>query len=260
MRVNEKNLKILTQTLPFYKGVIEDDKDPLESQRYRVRIIGIDDETIPTETLPWATSLDFSLFSGMGFTSFIKKGAYVLVHLFQNDRNQPIIIGVLKGVNNQNEELQSFKDPTGQYPLNDYKNQPDTNNKSKGEKYLKNQVFETESGHYMEFDDSNGDERIHIFHRTGTEVLIDKEGTVTINVVKDRNLNVKENQTSIIDKNDTTHIKENKNLTVDKDNTTNIKGNNTISIDKDCNITIKGECNITVTGNANIKASNINLN
>lgn len=112
----------------------------------------------------------------------------------------------------------------------------------------------------MEFDDSNGDERIHIFHRTGTEVLIDKEGTVTINVVKDRNLNVKENQTSVIDKNDTTHIKENKNLTVDKDNTTNIKGNNTINIDKDCNITIKGECNITVTGNANIKASNINLN
>ncbi|AET34426.1 hypothetical protein [Campylobacter phage CP81] len=228
MRVNEKNFKILTQTLPFYKGVIEDDKDPLESQRYRVRIIGIDDETIPTETLPWATSLDFSLFSGMGFTSFIKKGAYVLVHLFQNDRNQPIIIGVLKGVNNQNEELQSFKDPTGQYPLNGYKNQPDTNNKSKGEKYLKNQVFETESGHYMEFDDSNGDERIHIFHKTGTEVLIDKEGTITVNIIKD--------------------------------NTTNIKGNNTINIDKDCNITIKGECNITVTGNANIKASNINLN
>ncbi|WJZ70219.1 putative baseplate hub subunit and tail lysozyme [Campylobacter phage F341] len=228
MRVNEKNFKILTQTLPFYKGVIEDDKDPLESQRYRVRIIGIDDETIPTETLPWATSLDFSLFSGMGFTSFIKKGAYVLVHLFQNDRNQPIIIGVLKGVNNQNEELQSFKDPTGQYPLNGYKNQPDTNNKSKGEKYLKNQVFETESGHYMEFDDSNGDERIHIFHKTGTEILIDKEGTITVNIIKD--------------------------------NTTNIKGNNTINIDKDCNITIKGECNITVTGNANIKASNINLN
>ncbi len=244
MRINEKNLKMITQAFPFYKGVVEDDRDPLESQRYRVRIIGIDDETIPTESLPWATSLDFSLFSGMGFTSFIKKGTYVLVHLFQNDRNQPIIMGVLKGVNNQNEELQVFKDPTNQYPLSNYKNQPDTNNKSRGEKYLKNQVFETESGHYMEFDDSNGDERIHIFHRTGTEVLIDKEGTVTINIVKDNNEN--------IDGNNTEHIKGENSITID--------GNSNVTINGSYNVTVAGSANINVSGTCNVTASRINLN
>lgn len=40
--------------------------------------------------------------------------------------------------------------------------------KTYGAKYPYNKVMETESGHIMEFDDTLGAERIHLFHRSGT--------------------------------------------------------------------------------------------
>ena len=39
-----------------------------------------------------------------------------------------------------------------------------------------NKVFETESGHIREYDDTSGHERIHERHRTGTSYEIDKDG------------------------------------------------------------------------------------
>jgi len=42
--------------------------------------------------------------------------------------------------------------------------------------YPKNQVYESESGHIMEYDDTIGSERIHQRHRTGTSYEIDASG------------------------------------------------------------------------------------
>jgi hypothetical protein len=42
--------------------------------------------------------------------------------------------------------------------------------------YPKNNVYESESGHIMEYDDTSGSERIHQRHRTGTSYEIDASG------------------------------------------------------------------------------------
>ena len=42
--------------------------------------------------------------------------------------------------------------------------------------YPKNNVYESESGHLMEYDDTSGSERIHQRHRTGTSYEIDASG------------------------------------------------------------------------------------
>mgnify|MGYP002700034503 FL=1 len=42
--------------------------------------------------------------------------------------------------------------------------------------YPKNNVYESESGHIMEYDDTTGSERIHQRHRTGTSYEIDASG------------------------------------------------------------------------------------
>ena len=50
-------------------------------------------------------------------------------------------------------------------------------------KYPTNHVFETESGHYVEFDDTEGNERIHLYHKMGTFIEIESAGNVVIKTV-----------------------------------------------------------------------------
>jgi hypothetical protein len=49
--------------------------------------------------------------------------------------------------------------------------------------YPYNHVYETESGHIVEYDDTPNNERIHIRHRTGTSTEISPDGTQT-NIIK----------------------------------------------------------------------------
>ncbi len=142
-----------------------------------------------------------------------------------------------------------FRDPNNKYPLKDYINEPDTNRLARGiiegtiiekkdgqrargipkavgqgtwdqplptfgAQYPFNKVFETESGHIMEFDDSPGQERIHTYHRAGTYTEIDPMGTQVNYII----------------------------------------GDNYVIMERNGCVSIKGECNITVDGNANIYA------
>ena len=52
---------------------------------------------------------------------------------------------------------------------------------------IKNKVHKTESGHIIEFDDTADAERINIKHKSGTTVLIDKDGGLHISSVNDTN-------------------------------------------------------------------------
>ena len=142
-----------------------------------------------------------------------------------------------------------FRDPNNKYPLREYVGEPDTNRLSRGiiegtivkkkdairvravpkaldqgtwdqpesvygAKYPFNKVFETESGHIQEFDDTPGYERINTYHRSGTFTEIDPNG-VQVNY---------------------------------------IVGDSFTLIEKNGCISVAGECNITVTGNTNIYA------
>ena len=75
--------------------------------------------------------------------------------------------------------------------------------------YPFNHVFESESGHYVEFDDTAGSERIHVYHRKGTFIEIDKDGHIILKTPDYVNL------TTIIGGNSDTYIKGNYSLTVD---------------------------------------------
>lgn len=51
--------------------------------------------------------------------------------------------------------------------------------------YPYNRVMETESGHVLEFDDTPGAERVHIYHRSGTFTEVHPDGTQVIHVAAD---------------------------------------------------------------------------
>ena len=78
--------------------------------------------------------------------------------------------------------------------------------------YPKNHVTQTESGHAIEIDDTVGNERIHIYHTTGTFCEIQNTG----------------------------------------DRVTKIIGDDYEICVKDKNVLISGKCNVTITGDARL--------
>lgn len=179
--------------MKLYRGVIEDNDDPEKLGRCRVRVFGIHTENnelsgkfdyISTEQLPWAEVLQMNLVSGVGISSILKKGTWVFIIFDNDDLGFPIILGTCIGKNTQKTDYKSgtgFCDPTGKYPL---ESRSDINSLL-DEKYTKLSVIQTESGHVIELDDSDGDQRINISHTSGSNILIDNLGNMIINCVGD---------------------------------------------------------------------------
>ena len=110
-------------------------------------------------------------------------------------------------------------------------NEPKTTDKNKNgrvrysAKYPYNHVFESESGHIKEYDDTPGSERIHEYHTSGTFYEIDADGNKHTRVVG--------NDYEIIA----------------GTNFVNIKGDVNLTIESNCKTYIKGDWNIQVDGN-----------
>lgn len=149
----------------------------------------------------------------------------------------------------QSSQGDGFKDPKGVYPK--YRNEPDTNRLARAESidktlvakkensrvigvktasgstwnqpkipynstYPFNHVQATESGHTVEFDDTTNNERIHIYHKSGTFDEIDANGTKVTRIV----------------------------------------GDSYQILDRNGHIFIQGDCNVTIAGNANVRVEN----
>jgi len=219
-------------------GIIEDRADPEMMGRYRVRVIGrhsavLSKAGIPRDSLPWATVMmpvTSASVSGVGSTNALVEGSWVAVVFMDEYAQNPIIIGSIQGRPDQKRSpTVGFSDPNGKFPR--YINESDVNKLARGTNtvvepddaapasaynavYPFNKVMETESGHIVEFDDTDKAERIRIRHKNGTSVEMFENGDI---------------------------VSRSK-----KDNWEMVAGN------KECHIT--GTLNIVVTGNATIKA------
>ena len=107
-------------------------------------------------------------------------------------------------------------------------------------KYPFNHVFETEVGHYVEFDDTVGNERIHIYHKAGTFIEIDPTGNVVIKTVG--------NVTNIVAGNMDTHVVGNYSLSVGGNMDVYAVGNLTEKVDGNRKTTITGTETLEITG------------
>jgi len=110
--------------------------------------------------------------------------------------------------------------------------------------YPYNNVTQTESGHFMEMDDTPGAERIRLQHRTGTFTEVQADGK-RINKVLGKNYEI------IMDDNNV-YIKGMCNITVEGNSVINVKGDMYAKIEGNCNQEIKGDSIQAVHGNAEI--------
>lgn len=239
-----------------------DDPSKLGRVRVRCFGYHTDDlNLIKTSDLPWAHVMlptDTSSLNGLGTTpSFLVEGSWVVGFFRDPDLLQePVIIGSLPGVPTKGPVTgKGFDDPSGKYPLRF--GEPDTNRLAvndsgnphpiisvKGSvtsgvssadgstwsepktkynaKYPYNHVFESESGHVKEYDDTEGVERISEYHKSGSFYEIHPDGSKVTRIVKD-NYEI-----------------------IAGDGYVNIKGN--------ANIHVNGNCNISTDGEMKLKA------
>lgn len=257
--------------MEWFTGVVEDINDPEKMNRVRVRVFGKHTENKPliaTEDLPWATVMmptTSSGNSGLGDSPhFLVNGSWV-VGFFRDGfiAQDPVIMGSIAAMPTSSANTsKGFNDPEGNYPKEDYLNEPDVNKLARGvdngivesknssltkgvqtangaggtwdepessfaAEYPKNHVTEYESGHVLEVDDTPGAERIHEYHKSGTFREVHPDGTVVTRIVG-------EDYTVVA-----------------KDNNITVKGNVNLTIDQDCTTYVKGDWNIQVDGNVN---------
>ena len=203
-----------------------------------------DTEILPTDDLPWATPLnDIHSHSsaGKGQTPLgLRVGSWVVGFYLDAKKQRPMILGSIAGnpgendvnrlaVNDPNLEHTSLTDRKAARTLevaqpdrqlrrvkvfgqtvgevasenNEPWSEPDAGYNAE---YPENHVYESTSGHIMEFDDTIGDERIHQRHRIGTGYEIHPTGTKVDIVKKDsysivegsHYCNIKDNETVTI--------------------------------------------------------------
>lgn len=168
-----------------------------------------------------------------------------------------------------------FRDPNNKYPLKDYIGESDVNRLARGviegtivgekdstrkygipkalnsgdwnqpmapygAQYPYNKVFESESGHVQEFDDTPGHERINTFHRSGTFTEIDANGTQINYIVGDNYV--------LMESNGCIHVAGECNITVD--------GNVNLFARSDLNAQVSGNANVEVGNNAKVGVAN----
>jgi predicted chitinase len=161
-----------------------------------------------------------------------------------------------------------FRDPNNKYPLKTHIKEPDTNRLARGQskgtvvqnkelnraldipiangqgefsepktsfaaKYPYNHVYESESGHIQELDDTPGHERIHLYHRKGTYYEIDPNGSKITHIVGDNY--------HIVDRNGCIYIAGECNIT--------IGGKTNILCQADADIQVEGSANMVIGGN-----------
>ena len=219
---------------------------------------------LPTSSLPWAHVLlpiTSSGISGIGQSPIgLLEGSWVF-GFFRDSlhKQEPVIMGSLPGRPSESAKTsKGFYDPNGVYPR--YIDEPDTNRLAvnnadkeapsltarKADRitnivgvnntwaqpeisynavYPLNHVYESESGHVLEFDDTTDAKRIHLRHTSGTSIEMTNNG----------------DQIEI--------TKNNRYILVTADNKVYIKGTKDVVIDGNYDLKINGNYNIEVAGN-----------
>lgn len=218
----------------WFFGVVEDRNDPLQLGRVRVRPF-TEYSGLETDELPWARVLVPATSSsklGVGVTPLgLEIGSVVFGFYADAQQMQfPMILGAIHAI----PEKTGGDDFNPEYDLSKHgvsELARGTNRITKNllsqepasqyaAAYPYNKVIQTESGHVIEIDDTPDQERLHVYHKSGSYIEISKDGRAVYKSVG---------------------------------NTYQITaGDHIMQVAGDVNITVEGDTNITTTGTTNI--------
>lgn len=258
-----RNEDVFGVNVVYFIGVVEDINDPLKAGRVRVRMFNWhtqDKKVLPTSKLPWATPMQPTTSAatngvGQSATGLLVNSWVVGIMLDGIDGQRPLVLGSIGGIQDE-PDINRLARGDGDYPspLIDKRNSARTTGVStagggswsepeaaNNTEYPHNHVFTTEGGHVKEYDDTDGSQRIHEYHNSGTYYEIDNEGNKVTRIVGDKY--------TIVAGTDYVNVKGSCNLTIDSDCSTNIKGNWNLQVGKNINMVVGGNVIESVGGN-----------
>lgn len=192
-----------------------------------------------------------------------------------------------RAINNEElSKLKGFQDPNKKYPKIEYAGQSDINKLAVGDTthlsyivkennraekiqlarttqtwdepesasgavYPYNQVIETEAGHVIELDSTPNAERIHIFHKKGTYIEVDVNGSMVRKTVGDNY--------ELLDRNNFVYVRGAHTLTVEGKTSILVKDNASIEVDGDVSVTGHGATIVQTAGTLGLVSENIVL-
>lgn len=227
----------------FIGSVVDRKTDPQKLGRVKVRIYGVHDDvaSTPDNELPWASIVNLPISASanqVGFTPLgIMEGSVVVGFFADGAEGQlPMVLGTIAGVpNNDVKKHDVAKLAREENDLAELKNRQRVIGELVTEpasayaaKYPFNKVLRTERGHVFELDDTENQERMHMFHPKGTYTEIDKDGRKVDKIIGNRF-----------------------EITV-KDNNVYVGGECKVEIVGDTKIRVKGNAAMTVDGTTDI--------
>lgn len=171
----------------WFIGEVTSISDPKQLARIQVRIYGIHSDNkvdIPDENLPYAqvvAPITEGGTNGLGNPLGIQVGALVFgIFLDGKDSQLPLVLGSMpKFEGTERDTLSVNQLARG---TNTISKTADTvtgePSQPYGAVYPNNKVTQTSSGHVIEIDDTSDNERIHIYHKSGTFVEMHPNGDV----------------------------------------------------------------------------------
>lgn len=193
------------QTRWFLGEVVNVKDDPLKLGRVKVKVFGVYDD-IADADLPWAqivVPVTQGVHEEQGQYLGILKGTQVFGIFLDGQNSQlPMVIGTVPKEGDANPKADA------NYPTN--------------------KVYETETGHYKEYDDTPGAERIKEAHTSGTFYEMMADGSITTYITKD--------------------------------NYSIVLGDESVDIRGKVTINVGGDVDLTAGGTVSINAKNIKLN
>ena len=182
----------------WFIGVVKNIIDPIKMGRIQVRIHGVhgeDLEQVSDDNLPWAqvlTPITEGGTNGLGNSLGIQINARVFgVFLDGKNSQQPLVLGSIphseRGTSTGGTKTEVTTNVMAQGVSTAFDVAKKTENSSIDEplqqniwkpEYPHNKVTQTSSGHVIEIDDTDGYERIHIYHKSGTFIEMHENGDI----------------------------------------------------------------------------------
>lgn len=292
----------------WWMGVVEDRNDPLFLGRCRVRIMGYHNPSkaeLPTVDLPWAYPMQpitSAAMTGIGQAPVGPVEGTTVMGFFRDgdDCQEPVMMGTVGGIPQDDYYRtlpadRGFVDPNKKYPLQELRNEPDTNRLARGQglqdtlvgkkkaarelkvpvangseawsqpvipyaaRYPFNHVTSTESGHVVELDDTAGAERIQVYHKRGSFVEIDANGTMVRRIVGDDFQIIERNGHVLVKGALTLTVQGDAKVLVQNDCDLEVQGGLTAKVHKDMELNVAGSLKIVAGDAIEMKSKDVNI-
>lgn len=242
----------------FFAEVVDIDDEDMLGQ-YKIKINGFHDE-VAEEDLPWAAPLNPIMSAsykregdddaiGASPTGIVKGSLVFGFFADGSTAKVPLIFGTIPTIQQGDKDKHDV--PKAAREINVWANKPLLPFEPRtpyAAKYPKNKVFRSETGHTIELDDTEGAERIHVYHTSGSYVEFRPDGSIAYKSKAGADMY------EIVGATKKTYIADNNIIEIDGDLKEEVGGNVSINVQGGVNINASDNINITSGKDITLKA------